>query len=84
MYLVHDNASFALGGSSTMDEQELSLRNKLETLRERHRNLDEAISKISQNQQVDQLQLRRLKKDKLMLRDQISMLEDMLYPDIIA
>lgn len=84
MYLVHDNASFALGGNSTMDEQELSLRNKLEALRERHRNLDEAIIKISQNGQVDQLQLRRLKKDKLMLRDQIAMLEDMLYPDIIA
>lgn len=84
MYLVHDNACFALGGNTTMDEQELALRNKLEMLRERHRNLDDAILKISQNQQVDELQLRRLKKDKLMLRDQIAMLEDMLYPDIIA
>jgi len=84
MYLVHDNASFAFGGNTTMDEQELSLRNKLEALKERHRNLDEAIYKISQNAQVDELQLRRLKKDKLMLRDQIAMLEDMLYPDIIA
>lgn len=82
MYLVH-NASFAEGGM-VVDEQEIALRNKLEALKERHRNLDEAIAKIHQNQQVDELQLRRLKKDKLMLRDQIAMIEDMLYPDIIA
>lgn len=82
MYLVH-NASYAEGGM-VVDEQEIALRNKLEALKERHRNLDEAIAKIHQNQQVDELQLRRLKKDKLMLRDQIAMIEDMLYPDIIA
>lgn len=82
MHLVH-NASFAEGGM-VVDEQEIALRNKLEALKERHRNLDEAIAKIHQNQQVDELQLRRLKKDKLMLRDQIAMIEDMLYPDIIA
>lgn len=82
MYLVH-NASFAEGGM-VVDEQELALRNKLESLKERHRNLDEAIAKMHENQQIDELQLRRLKKDKLMLRDQIAMIEDMLYPDIIA
>lgn len=84
MYLVHGNASFVFGGNAAMDEQELSLVNKLEALKERHRNLDEAIAKITENAQVDELQLRRLKKDKLMLRDQIAVLEDMLYPDIIA
>lgn len=82
MYLVH-NASFGEGGMA-VDEQEIALRNKLEALKERHRNLDEAIAKLHENAQVDELQLRRLKKDKLMLRDQIAMLEDMLYPDIIA
>lgn len=82
MYLVH-NASFAEGGM-VVDEQEISLRNRLEALKERHRNLDDAIAKIYKNPQVDELQLRRLKKDKLMLRDQIAMIEDMLYPDIIA
>lgn len=81
MYLVH-TTSFAAGG--IVDEQELALRQKLEVLKERHRNLDEAIAKLYQNAQVDELQLRRLKKDKLMLRDQIAMIEDMLYPDIIA
>lgn len=82
MYVVH-NASFAEGGIA-VDEQEIALRNKIEALKERHRNLDEAIAQLYETSQVDELQLRRLKKDKLMLRDQISMLEDMLYPDIIA
>lgn len=81
MYVVH-NSSF--GGVGAVDEQEIALRNKLEALKERHRNLDEAIAKLHENAQVDELQLRRLKKDKLMLRDQIAMIEDMLYPDIIA
>lgn len=83
MYLVHQTTFFAVGGMA-VDEQELALRQKLEVLKERHRNLDEAIAKLYQNAQVDELQLRRLKKDKLMLRDQIAMIEDMLYPDIIA
>ena len=82
MYVVH-NASFAEGGM-VVDEQEIALRNKLEALKERHRNLDEAIAKLHANSKVDELQMRRLKKDKLMLRDQIAMIEDMLYPDIIA
>lgn len=82
MYVV-ENPSFAEGGV-VVDEQEIALRNKLEELKERHRNLDEAIAKLHENAQIDELQLRRLKKDKLMLRDQISMIEDMLYPDIIA
>lgn len=82
MYVVH-NASFAEGGI-VVDEQEIALRNKIETLKERHRNLDDVIAKLYETAQVDELQLRRLKKDKLMLRDQIAMLEDMLYPDIIA
>ena len=83
MYLVHQTTFFAVGGI-VVDEQELALRQKLEVLKECHRNLDEAIAKLHQNAQVDELQLRRLKKDKLMLRDQIAMIEDMLYPDIIA
>jgi hypothetical protein len=82
MYVVH-NASFAEGGI-VVDEQEIALRNKIEALKERHRNLDDAIAKLYETAQIDELQLRRLKKDKLMLRDQIAMLEDMLYPDIIA
>lgn len=82
MYLVHTTS--LVGGGLIMDEQELTLRKKLELLREKHRNLDEALSKITAMATVDELQLRRLKKEKLLLRDQICAIEDSLYPDIIA
>lgn len=82
MYLVHNSAIAT--EECAMNEQEIALMNRLEAMREKHRNLDDAIEKLGGNQAVDQLQLRRLKKEKLQIRDQIAMLEDMLYPDIIA
>ena len=82
MQLVQ-NIAFASEGYS-MNEQEIAMMNKLEALREKHRNLDDAIAKLGENQTIDELQLRRLKKDKLQIRDQIAMIEDMMYPDIIA
>jgi hypothetical protein len=57
---------------------------KLELLREEHRDLDTAISVLIENAARDQLQLARLKKRKLRLKDEITMLEDQLIPDIIA
>ncbi|MEO8723655.1 MAG: DUF465 domain-containing protein [Sphingobium sp.] len=57
---------------------------KLEILRQEHRDLDTAVIALIDNGSSDQLQLARLKKRKLRLRDEISMLEDMLVPDIIA
>ncbi len=63
----------------------------VETLRERvhqlhieHRDLDDVISQLSQSNARDQLQLQRLKKRKLYLKDQIAMLERQLTPDISA
>jgi hypothetical protein len=53
-------------------------------LRLEHRDLDVAIDALSLNGVADQLQVARLKKRKLLLRDQIAMLEDYLIPDIIA
>lgn len=53
-------------------------------LREEHRDLDAAIEALHNAGPVDQLQLQRLKKRKLILRDRISFLEDQLTPDIIA
>ncbi len=53
-------------------------------LREEHRDLDAAIDALHQAGPVDQLQLQRLKKRKLTLRDRISFLDDILTPDIIA
>jgi hypothetical protein len=53
-------------------------------LREEHRDLDAVIDALLAGGSVDQLQLQRLKKRKLLLRDRISFLEDQLTPDIIA
>lgn len=60
------------------------LRVKLEVLRREHRDLDEAIGALETAQRGDPLTLRRLKKQKLMLKDQIARIEDQLTPDIIA
>lgn len=57
---------------------------KLAQLRQEHRDLDQAIDALRASGPVDQLQLTRLKKRKLMLRDQIAKLEDDIVPDIIA
>lgn len=69
-----------------VNEQELKKR--LELLRTEHRDLDAAIVALTeagqQNGFVDQLQIARLKKRKLKLKDQIAMIEDYLLPDIIA
>ncbi len=60
------------------------LRIRLEVLRREHRDLDEAIRALEAQVRPDQLMLRRLKKQKLALKDQITRLEDRLIPDIIA
>ena len=57
---------------------------QVERLREEHRDLDAAIEALRDAGQADQLQLQRLKKRKLLLRDKLSQLEDQLTPDIIA
>lgn len=60
------------------------LRIKLEVLRREHRDLDQAIHALEETGRPDQLTLRRLKKQKLFLKDQMVKLEDQLIPDIIA
>lgn len=66
-----------------MSEDEV-LRIRLAELRRQHRALDAEIAALAENPLADQLQLRRLKKRKLALKDEIARLEDRLYPDIIA
>ena len=56
----------------------------LDVLRQEHRDLDAAIAALSLAGVPDQLQLARLKKRKLRLRDEIAQIEDQLIPDIIA
>lgn len=60
------------------------LRVQLGVLQREHRDLDAAIHALEEGQRADQLTLRRLKKQKLMLRDRIRVLEDQITPDIIA
>jgi len=57
---------------------------KLRELRIAHRDLDDVIARLSMDMHVDELQLKRLKKRKLMLKDQILMLESQLIPDLNA
>ncbi len=67
------------------EEERASLVAQVERLREEHRDLDAAIEALSEaGQAADRLQLQRLKKRKLMLRDKLALLEDQLTPDIIA
>ncbi|KZE18857.1 MULTISPECIES: YdcH family protein [Sphingomonas] len=65
-----------------MDESDLEQR--LGLLRIEHRDLDDAIAALGMAAQVDQLQIARLKRRKLRLRDEIAAIEDQLIPDIIA
>lgn len=60
------------------------LQHRVAMLRLEHRDLDSAIGALLASPSVDQLQLARLKKRKLRLRDEIAMIEDQLIPDIIA
>lgn len=60
------------------------MRQKLAQLRLEHHDLDVAINALLSSGGHDQLQLARMKRRKLMLKDQISMIEDYLIPDIIA
>lgn len=61
-----------------------SLLRQLHELRSEHRDLDTVIARLSEGPAIDQLQLQRLKKRKLLLKDEISRLESRLIPDDIA
>lgn len=72
----------AANGGGRVDETQTRVR--LEGMRMEHRDLDNAITALALASIPDQLQMARLKKRKLRLRDEIASLEDMLIPDIIA
>jgi hypothetical protein len=80
---MRDLESDAMNAPSEMTHEDV-LRVKLEVLRRKHRDLDEAIEALQHSLNPDQLTLKRLKKEKLGLKDQISRIEDELTPDIIA
>ncbi len=66
-----------------MEDQDV-LRRRLADLETQHRDLDDVIARISDTAPFDQLQVQRLKKRKLMLKDEITRLRAILLPDIIA
>ena len=65
-------------------EEEIELRAQLARLQQEHRDLDVAIEALHNTPGSDLLQVQRLKKRKLYLRDRISFIEDQITPDIIA
>ncbi|CAA7617247.1 Uncharacterized conserved small protein containing a coiled-coil domain [Candidatus Terasakiella magnetica] len=67
-----------------IDDNLDEVRKRLSELRTEHRDLDDVISRVSEGLPFDQLRLQRLKKRKLALKDDITRLENMLIPDIIA
>jgi hypothetical protein len=66
----------------TMDNADILV--KIQQLRVQHRDLDDAIDALLKSGTTNMLQIKRLKKQKLMLKDQIAKLEDEMLPDIIA
>ena len=69
--------------SLTMDDTD-QMQKRLAELRLEHRDLDDVIAQLAQQATSNQLQIRRLKKRKLVIKDQIARLESALWPDIIA
>ncbi len=68
-----------------MDDADIErLRQRLAELKSEHRDLDEVIARIAETAPFDQIQIKRLKKRKLLLKDQIARMKSKLLPDIIA
>jgi hypothetical protein len=88
-YNAADSESYGPRGARQSPESmtksdQAAIRQKLAELLSEHRDLDDVIAQITGDGPFDQLQVQRLKKRKLMLKDQISQLESELLPDIIA
>jgi hypothetical protein len=66
------------------DPENEMLQRRLVELKTEHRDLDDVIARLAERQPFDQLQIQRLKKRKLQLKDAISQIESRLLPDIIA
>ena len=73
-----------MGNRPLTDEEKAQIEARLQALEIEHRDLDDVIARLSADPFQDQLQLRRLKKRKLFLKDSIARLRDRLIPDIIA
>ncbi len=74
----------ALGNQPLTDEERAQIEARIVALEMEHHDLDDVIARLVLEPGQDQLQLRRLKKRKLLLKDTIARLRDRLIPDIIA
>jgi hypothetical protein len=74
----------AAEGRQPTEEEEHEIRRELAELRQEHRDLDEAIAAMVETKAIDAIRTQRMKKRKLALKDRIAVLEDRLFPDIIA
>jgi hypothetical protein len=72
------------GGNNLNEEEVRELKERLAALKSEHRDLDEVIARVTEAGVYDQLMMKRLKKRKLSLKDQIAKVESQLLPDIIA
>ena len=70
--------------NDNIDEETAALQEKLAELRLEHRHLDEEISALLDTGAIDMINIARMKKQKLRLKDRIALIEDKLTPDIIA
>ncbi|MGH8704913.1 MAG: YdcH family protein [Burkholderiales bacterium] len=73
-----------MGNQPLTDEERSQIEARILALESEHHDLDDVIARLSGNPEQDPLQLRRLKKRKLILKDTIARLRDRLIPDIIA
>ena len=71
-------------GSGLSQDEAVEFEQELARLKQEHRDLDTAIEALERMVAGDQLQIQRLKKRKLILKDRIGFVEDQLTPDIIA
>ena len=74
----------AVSNQPLTDEERAQMQARVQALEIEHGDLDDVIVRLSQDPAQDQVQLRRLKKRKLLLKDQIARLRARLIPDIIA
>jgi len=70
--------------NSTDIEEQQTLKARLNVLESEHRDLDDVIERLSEDKPFDQLQLQRLKKRKLVLKDEMALVRSRILPDIIA
>ena len=73
-----------MGNQPLTDEERAEIQSRIVALELEHHDLDEVIARLAERPSQDALQLRRLKKRKLILKDTIARLRNRLIPDIIA